>query len=273
MRGGNAAPTLPSQDKSRLSNLSGQRRPQHGEAQVAVKKFRIRGLFDAVPLEEIVKIGGVVVGEPLAQVAWGRVVGHRRQARMMSGQIEQGNLKTLGRRGNPGGSNSRTGPRLSPGNLRQGRRRRTSAWALTSARAAGGGAGGGRRRGRRTSAWAAGVGAGGVLRWWIMLRTRVAGRRPSLRQSLRRDPDRNPRPASVAPSGLRLATNHEARPRCSFRARPAIRRSRGCRSGWPCCLSLSAPHRLAGRFRLWCFAAPNPPPPPQRAPCTRSRRR
>jgi len=164
MRGGNAAPTLPSQDKSRLSNLSGQRRPQHGEAQVAVKKFRIRGLFDAVPLEEIVKIGGVVVGEPLAQVAWGRVVGHRRQARMMSGQIEQGNLKTLGRRGNPGGSNSRTGPRLSPGNLRQGRRRRTSAWALTSARAAGGGAGGGRRRGRRTSAWAADVGVGGGRR-------------------------------------------------------------------------------------------------------------
>src|ERR1017187_6704219 len=50
-------------------------RPKHGEAQIAVKEFRIRDLSDPVPLNEIVEIGGVIAGELLAQVAWGRVIG------------------------------------------------------------------------------------------------------------------------------------------------------------------------------------------------------
>ena len=77
----------------------GQRRPKHREAQIAVKELGVRGLSNAVPPDEIVEIGGVIAGELLAQVAWGRIIGHAWQARMVRGQIEQSDFESLRRRG------------------------------------------------------------------------------------------------------------------------------------------------------------------------------
>src|ERR1035437_2551883 len=43
-----------------------QRRPKHREAEIAVEELRVRGLAEAVPLDEGVKIGGAIVSELFA---------------------------------------------------------------------------------------------------------------------------------------------------------------------------------------------------------------
>src|ERR1035438_6230760 len=88
---------------------SGQRRAQYRETEIAIGELLVRRLRDAVPLDEIVEIGGMIVGELLADVALARVIGHAWHSRMVSGQVEQGNFESPRRGGDTRSEERRVG--------------------------------------------------------------------------------------------------------------------------------------------------------------------